>query len=163
MGRVEPLTLGSNALIFILGGISLWANEGLWFKLQPTIMESIFALALWGSILVSKPLLRMIMEKQNPNLPPIILDSMKGWTFRVGLFLAFHAALSAWAALYWSTAAWAALKGIGFTVSMIVYMLVESLLLRRKIQRHLKKMDPSGKTNHPENKSLSEIKLPSET
>jgi intracellular septation protein len=54
-------------------------------------------------------------------------------TLRIGVFFALHAALAAWAALCWSTTAWAALKGVGFTLSMLVYVVAETVLLRYRI------------------------------
>jgi intracellular septation protein len=63
--------------------------------------------------------------------------ALPGLTIRMALFFLFHAALATWAALYWSTTAWALLKGLGFTGSFILYMLVEVIFLRRKARRSL--------------------------
>ena len=55
-------------------------------------------------------------------------------TARLGVFFAARTrGLATWAALKWSTAAWAALKGVGFTVSVVLYMVVESAYLRYRI------------------------------
>jgi intracellular septation protein len=46
-----------------------------------------------------------------------------------------HAVLATWAALHWSTEAWALLKGMGLTVSMLIYMIAEVVWARVKIKR----------------------------
>ncbi|OFZ36835.1 MAG: hypothetical protein A2070_06845 [Bdellovibrionales bacterium GWC1_52_8] len=137
--RVETLTWAANGMILVLGGVSLFTQEGLWFKLQPALIEAVMALVLIGSVLIGRPLMAIFMEKATKqqglqldlkNLSP----ALAGMTVRIGIFFGLHAALATWAALHWSTAAWALLKGVGFTVSAIVYVLIESLVLRRKIR-----------------------------
>jgi len=154
-GRVSGITLGGNGMLFVLGGISFITQEGIWFKLQPSLMEAFFALLLWGSLLLKKPLLLTLMQKQGglprdfearlalqqnpglreaaPNRAEIFKKALGGLTFRLGWFFALHAGLAFWAALAWSTAAWVALKGIGLTLSLLVYLVVESFVLRYRI------------------------------
>ena len=144
--HVEPLTWGGNGMILVLGGLSLATQEGIWFKLQPSLIEAAMALLLWGSVIAGHPLLVSFMSKamkqqgiswdQSAALSArgrLLTVALRGLTMRLGLFFAIHAAVAAWAALYWSTAAWALLKGVGFTLTMIVYMVVESLVLRYRI------------------------------
>jgi intracellular septation protein len=143
-GRVDPMTWGGNGMLLILGGVSLFTQEGIWFKLQPALIEGILVLVLWASVCTGKPILLTLAQKQRvfpqrleDQFPPLVAQlvrqSLQGMTFRLGVFFAIHALLSVWAALYWSTAAWAALKGIGLTVSLILYWVVESLVLRYRI------------------------------
>lgn len=131
--KVQKITLFGNGLLIFLGGISLISSEGIWFKLQPAVMEGLFALILWGSVLLGKPLLSYLAEQQGHQLPEIIKSRMKGITFRSGLFFAIQAGLAVWAALAWSTTNWALLKGIGLTVSFILYLFVEGFLLRKVV------------------------------
>lgn len=139
LGRVDPMTWGGNGLILFLGGLSLVTQEGIWFKLQPSLIEAAMALALWISVLMGKPLLVSLLKKQltaqgnSLEIAPVLAAALGGMTVRVGIFFALHSALAVWAALHWSTSAWAALKGIGFTLSMVVYMVAESFLLRYRI------------------------------
>lgn len=160
--RVDAMTWGGNGLLLVLGGVSLVTQEGIWFKLQPGLIEAAMAVALWVSVLLGKPILTAALRKQlalqarqaqaqanppgvvsaqvasPPEIAPVLARALAGMTVRVGVFFALHAALATWAALYWSTAAWAALKGIGFTLSMIVYMVAESFLLRYRIAQSSK-------------------------
>lgn len=134
--KVEKITWISNGLIIFLGLISLFTQEGIWFKLQPAIIELGMTLFLWGSILMKKPFLIVMAEQQKVNLPAELLKEFPGLTIRLGLFFLLHAILATWAALYWSTTAWALLKGIGLTASMIIYLLAEVLVIKLKIKRN---------------------------
>ena len=133
--KVSTMTWVGNGLLLGLGAISLFSSEGIWFKLQPAIMEILFALAMWGSCLIKKPLLVFIAEKQGQQLPDVIKSKLGGVTWRTGLFFAIHAGLAVWAALEWSTTNWALLKGIGLTVSFVLYLLAEVFFLRKSVAR----------------------------
>jgi intracellular septation protein len=139
--KVQKITWFGNGMLLSLGAISLISSEGIWFKLQPAIMEAAFTLMLWGSFIAKKPLLTFLAEQQGHQFPDFIKVRFRGLTFRVGLFFAIHAGIATWAALKWSTTAWALLKGIGLTVSFIIYLVLEGLLLRKNIQSQHPKQD----------------------
>ncbi len=156
-GRVDPMTWGGNGLILVLGGVSLLSQEGIWFKLQPAILEAFFALGLAASALLGKPLLVALTQKQMramhgggspgapaPELHPFMIQALGGMTWRLALFFGLHACLAAWAALSWSTAAWATLKGAGFTVSLLIYGVAESRIFRYKLSLQQRKTNDSG-------------------
>lgn len=131
--KVSTMTWVGNGLLIVLGGISLLSSEGLWFKLQPALMEGAMALALWGSCLIKKPLLVVLAEKQGQKFKDSIKQKLVGVTWRTGLFLAVHTGLAVWAALEWSTTNWALLKGLGFTLSFVVYLAIEVFYMRRSL------------------------------
>ncbi|MBY0554945.1 septation protein IspZ [bacterium] len=133
--KVSTITWIGNGLLIGLGAISLFSSEGIWFKLQPAILEFgmfVFLLASW---IMKKPFLSLMIEKQNPDAPEFVKAQMSGMTLRLSFFMLAHAVLATWAAFYWSTEAWAILKGVGLTVSMIVYMILEILWARFKIKK----------------------------
>jgi intracellular septation protein len=133
--KVNTITWVGNGMILVLGAISLFTNEGYWFKLQPAIFEFLFFGFLLFSWVMRKPFLQIMSEKQNPNLPEIVKQRLSGITLRLSFFFLFHALLATYAAFYWSTESWAILKGVGLTVSMILYMLIEGYLIRRSAQK----------------------------
>ena len=106
--KVELITWIGNGLLIFMGGVSLLTQDGLWFKLQPSLMEAGMALLLVGSVLVGKPFLVMMAEKQktferfSPPLVSVMRESFKGITWRLGFFFSVHAFLAAYAAFYWS-------------------------------------------------------------
>jgi len=140
--KVEAFTWAGNGLILVMGGVSLVTQEGVWFKLQPALIEIVMGVVFLVSVMLKKPLLVSLMEKslraqgnavQIEN--PVALQALRGMSVRVGIFFLLQAALATWAALAWSTAAWALLKGVGFTASMVLYMGAEALILRKNISR----------------------------
>lgn len=133
--KVSLITWIGNGLLLLLGGISLVSNDGIWFKLQPALFEYGFFAFLIGSWIFKKPFLLLMMEKQNPTAPEFLKQRMSGFTFRLSLFFLAHALLATWAAFKWTTESWAILKGVGLTLSMIVYMVIEVVVARFQIQR----------------------------
>lgn len=131
--KVQKITWIGNGMLLVLGAVSLISSEGLWFKLQPALMEGAFTIALWVSVIVKKPLLVVLAESQGQKIDGLLRQKMTGLTLRTGIFFAIHAALATWAAFEWSTTHWALLKGVGLTVSFILYLVIEAVLLRRAV------------------------------
>jgi intracellular septation protein A len=134
-GKIQKFTLGSNALVLVLGAVSLWEGDGLWFKLQPTMIIGIFGAVLLASSLMGKPLLFELAKKQNPDLPEIARVSLSGLNFRLSLVLFGLAAFSVHVALEWSTAAWAIFKGVGVPAVLLPYFFVEIVILRKGVSQ----------------------------
>ncbi len=140
-GKVDNITWFGSGAMLVLGGVSLLTKEGFWFRMQPALLEAIMAGALIGSVLLGNPLMVAMARKQGtldqipPQALPIFEARMRGLTFRVGLFFLVHAAIATWAAYAWSVKAWAFLKGVGFTVSFLVYLALEVWIMRRRIPR----------------------------
>lgn len=133
--KVSTITWIGNALILLMGGISLVFADGIWFKLQPAIFEGFFASFLWMSLIMNKNFLLMIAEKQGQSIPEFLKKKFDGICFRLGLFFAIHTGLAIWAALAWSTTNWALLKGVGLMLSFIIYLLLEGFYLRTKLKK----------------------------
>ncbi len=144
--KVATFTWVGNGLLLAMGAISIFTNEGIWFKLQPALIEIFMAALLIGSSLWNRPFLLMVAKKQNTlaqipeALRPILEKQFSGFNFRMGLFFLAHTILAVWVALYGSTRAWALLKGVGLTVSLIIYMGIEILFLRAKMKKEALKI-----------------------
>ncbi|OFZ31318.1 MAG: intracellular septation protein [Bdellovibrionales bacterium RIFCSPHIGHO2_01_FULL_40_29] len=133
--KVSTMTWIGNGMLLSLGIISLISSEGIWFKLQPALLEFGFFIFLSGSWLMKKPFMKLMIEKQNPTAPDFLKDRMSGMTLRLGIFFLLHAMIATWAAFFWSTEHWALLKGVGITISMIVYMAAEIIWMRRQLRK----------------------------
>ena len=134
--KVSQMTLISSSLIIIMGCISLFLNDGVWFKLQPAIFEFGFFIFLLGSWILKKPFLKSMVEKQNPEVPEFFKNKLSGITLRLSLFFLIQSIVATYAALYWSTEAWAILKGIGLFVSMAIYMAIEMFWIRFNLRKN---------------------------
>lgn len=133
--KVSAITWIGNGLLIGLGALSLISTEGIWFKMQPALFEFGFFIFLCGTWILKKPFMKLMIEKQNPSAPHFLKEAMSGMTLRLSFFFLFHALIATYAALYWSTEAWALLKGIGLTVSMILYMFIEIFWIRIKLRK----------------------------
>lgn len=149
--KVDPITWIGNGLILVMGTISLVTKEGIWFKLQPAILEAATAALCLGSVVAGKPFLVMMARKQGlfSRFPDALHAPLEkifgGFTFRLGLFFLAHALLATWAAVHWSTRAWAILKGVGFTATLVGYMVLETLVMRKRIAG----LVPAGEESEP--------------
>lgn len=133
--KVSQMTLISNGLILIMGSVSLFLNDGIWFKLQPAIFEFGFFAFLFATWILRKPFLKTIIEKQNPEVPEFFKNKLSGITLRLSLFFFIQSVIATYAAFYWTTEAWALLKGIGLFVSMAIYMAIEMFWIRMSLKR----------------------------
>ena len=136
--KINTITWVANGMLLGLGGISLLSNEGYWFKLQPALLEFGFFIFLAGSWVLKKPFMKIMLEKQNPTAPDFLKNRMSGMTLRLGLFFLAHAILATYAAFNWSSESWALLKGLGLTISMVLYMIVEVIWMRLTLKKQLK-------------------------
>lgn len=132
--KVQKITWIGNGLLLTLGAVSLISSEGIWFKLQPAIFEGIFTLVLLASVLMKKPLLAVLAEQQGHALPEMVKASLHMITLRTALFFAIHTLLATWAAFSWTTGQWALLKGVGLTVSFVLYLGCEVFWLRLSLR-----------------------------
>jgi intracellular septation protein len=133
--KVSKITWVGNGFLVALGAVSLLTADGFWFKMQPAIMEFIMVLMLWGSLVIKKPLFKTIAEMQGTQLPSAVSDRLFGITFRSGLFFLIHTGLAIWAAYSWTTTQWALLKGLGLTISFVIYLVAEGFYLRLSRQQ----------------------------
>lgn len=131
--KVSFITWLGSALILVMGAISLVTQDGLWFKLQPAILEFAFFILLFGSWVIKKPFLKQMILKQQPQAPEALIEVLPGMTLRLSFFFLLHAIVATHAAFYWSTEAWAILKGVGLTVTMVIYFVIEGFYIRRKL------------------------------
>ncbi len=135
--KVNTITWIGNGLLLGLGGVSLISSDGYWFKLQPALLEFGFFIFLFSTWILKKPFMQMMLEKQNPTAPQFLKDRMSGMTIRLAVFFLIHAVLATWAAFHWSTESWALLKGLGITVSMVIYMACEIFWMRFTLKKNL--------------------------
>ncbi|CAN5626720.1 hypothetical protein BH10BDE1_BH10BDE1_09820 [soil metagenome] len=131
-GRPQAITLIANALVLILGGVSLFESNAVFFKLQPALMVFMMAGALIISSMMGKPFLVELAKKQRPDLPELALARMTGLNLRMGICLVAIALVGVYAAFEWSTAWWAAYKAVGVPVLLVLYVLIDIAILKRR-------------------------------
>lgn len=133
--KVQGITIISNLLVIVLGGVSLFESDPTFFKLQPAILCFAFAGFLLISSWMGKPMLVEMMRKQRPDAPPEAFELVGKMNFRVGLMMIVIGIVGVHAAYHWSTAAWATYKGVGVPALLLVYMLIEVVIVRLRRNR----------------------------
>lgn len=140
--KIQGVTVAGNALVIILGGLSLVEGNAVLFKLQPALLLFAFAAFILVSSAIKRPLLVEMSKKQVPHMPDEARKRLAGMNTRIGFCLAAIGALSAHAAFYWSTPAWAFLKGVGAPAILIAYMGLEIMILRRSARKRQERNAP---------------------
>lgn len=133
-GHIHTLSKLNIALIVVLGGISLIAKEGLFFKLQPTFTGiAISAFLVYKKMKKQSLMLEMLQDlKQRPPLPDNVYKTME---WHMCLFLLGFASFMAWVAIKETTATWLFWKTGGFYIAFGGFMIVEMIIIRLMIRR----------------------------
>jgi intracellular septation protein len=133
-GHVHTVSKLNVGLILVLGSLSLWASEGLWFKLQPTFTGAAIAAFLVFKKLKGESLMLQMLDdfKQRPPLPAELYFTLET---HLCAFLVFFAVFMAHVAVNESTATWLFWKTGGFYLAFGGFMLVEYAYLRWRIKR----------------------------
>lgn len=136
-GHVHTLSKLNIALVVILGGVSLIAKEGIWFKLQPTFTGlSLASFLVFKKIKKQSLMVEMLKDMQQK--PPLPEETYRTLEWHMCLFLIMFAGFMAFIALYESTGTWLFWKTGGFYIAFGGFMVVEMIYLRWSSRRRLK-------------------------
>lgn len=134
-GHVHQLSRFNFFLIVFLGGFSLMEENGIWFKLQPSI--SMWAVAIYMIFKLSSGngFFKEMMEEINPdgNRPPdSVLMSMER---NVVVLFMLYGVLMFVLAMWFSTSWWVFFKTVGFFIIMAIFLVVQVILNRRAMAK----------------------------
>ena len=113
------------AIVVIFGSLTLIFNDDTFFKMKPTVVEGLFAVTLWGGLLLKRPLLQHMMGHG------LKLDAV-GWRkleFRFAFFCAGMAVLNE---IIWRTQTtdiWADFK-LGLIGLTVLFMMTQLPLIK---------------------------------
>ncbi len=80
--RIPYLPLVAAGLVGIFGGLTLYFEDEFWIKIKPTVLQLIFAAVIYGSYLLGKPLLKMLLN----NAFPMQNIAWRGLSLRFAIF-----------------------------------------------------------------------------
>ncbi|MBY0517640.1 MAG: septation protein IspZ [Bacteriovoracaceae bacterium] len=136
-GKIHTLTRLNFGIIIMLGFVSVFAKEGVWFKLQPTITGYVCATWLTLNQVKGNTMILEAMEEMGRPWPfpkEWIRDFEKhiiGFCYGYGTFMAY------WA-IWGTTSQWAFWKTGGQYMTFGVFMTLEFIWLRRKMKKAVK-------------------------
>ena len=129
--KVEVMLWVSLVIIVFFGGATLYLQDENFIKWKPSVLYWVFAAAIFGAQLFGKNLIRSLMSAQM-ELPDAAWRQMNlSW----GGFFAIMGVVNLWVAFNFSTDTWVNFKLYGFTGLMLVFVVVQSLMLGKHMNK----------------------------
>lgn len=125
--RIPKVPLFSAIIIGVFGGLTLWLQDETFIKMKPTIINGLFAAALFGGLIFKRPLLKPIFEMAFQ----LSDDGWKQLSLRWAIFFVAMAFLNegVWRSL--STDAWVNFKVFGLLPLTFAFALTQLPLINR--------------------------------
>lgn len=124
-------------LTVLFCGISLLLHDDIYLRWKSPIINVIFALSLFVSVAINKPLIKLAMKD-------VFALSDKGWrrlTFVWGVFFVLMATLHYITAFTMSNEAWINFKTWGWLPIMLVFMIGQFMVLKNHLNPNLTKAE----------------------
>ena len=125
--KVSTMMLVSTIILIIFGGLSLFLNNEMFFKMKPTIINALFAVILIGSSVIKKPVLKYLLNSS-------MQLSEQGWSLMNKMWATFFIFLAILNEIVWrtqSTDTWVNFKVFGIMGITIVFTIVQIPLLKK--------------------------------
>ena len=119
-------TLGA-VIVLIFGGLTIYFDNEIFIKMKPTIINFVFALVLYGGVIIKKPLLKYL-------LGAALKLEEDGWRILTQRWIAFFIALAFLNEIVWrtqSTDVWVNFKVFGIMGITIVFTIIQIPLLKK--------------------------------
>ena len=114
-------------IILIFGGLTIYFDNEVFFKMKPTIINLLFALILYGGMIVKKPLLKLLLGAA------IKLEDV-GWKILTQRWISFFIALAIINEIVWrtqSTDIWVNFKVFGILPITFIFTMTQFPLIKK--------------------------------
>ena len=126
-GRIPTMPLVSGFFVVVFGGLTLWLQDELFIKMKPTIVNVLFAAALFGGLALGKPLFKYLFGD-------VFRLTDEGWRKLTARWAAFFLVLAALNEIVWrmcSTDVWVSFKVFAIMPLTMAFALAQMRLLKR--------------------------------
>ena len=126
-GRIPVMPLVTGVFVLVFGGLTLWLQDEHFIKIKPTIVNALFAGALFAGLLSRQPFLKIVFGE-------VFRLTEEGWrklTLRWACFFVFLAVLNEIVWRSFSTDAWVSFKVFGIMPLTMAFAVAQIGLLRR--------------------------------
>ena len=114
-------------IILVFGGLTIYFDNEIFFKMKPTIINLLFALILYGGVIVKKPLLKFLLGAA------IKLED-EGWKILTQRWISFFIALAILNEIVWrtqSTEIWVNFKVFGILPITFIFTMIQFPLIKK--------------------------------
>ena len=119
-------TVGAG-IILLFGGLTIYFDNDVFFKMKPTIINVLFAVILYGGILINKPLLKYL-------LGAALKLEEAGWKILTQRWIGFFIALAVLNEIVWrtqSTDIWVNFKVFGILPITFIFTMTQFPLIKK--------------------------------
>ena len=114
-------------IILIFGGLTIYFDNEVFFKMKPTIINLLFAIILYGGVIIKKPLLKFLLGAA------IKLED-EGWKILTQRWISFFIALAVLNEIVWrtqSTDIWVNFKVFGILPITFIFTMTQFPLIKK--------------------------------
>ncbi len=119
-------TVGA-VIVLLFGGLTIYFDNEVFFKMKPTIINLLFAAILYGGILINKPLLKFLLGAA------LKLEDV-GWKILTLRWIGFFIALAVLNEIVWrtqSTDIWVNFKVFGILPITFIFTMTQFPLIKK--------------------------------
>ena len=119
-------TVGAG-IVLLFGGLTIYFDNDIFFKMKPTIINVLFAVILYGGILINKPLLKYL-------LGAALKLEETGWKILTQRWIGFFIALAVLNEIVWrtqSTDIWVNFKVFGILPITFIFTMTQFPLIKK--------------------------------
>ena len=119
-------TVGAG-IVLIFGGLTIYFNNEVFFKMKPTIINLLFAAILYGGVLIDKQLLKIL-------LGAALKLEEEGWRILTNRWIGFFIALAILNEIVWrtqSTDIWVNFKVFGILPITFIFTMTQFPLIKK--------------------------------
>ena len=119
-------TVGAG-IVLLFGGLTIYFDNDVFFKMKPTIINVLFAVILYGGILINKPLLKYLLGAA------LKLEEV-GWKILTQRWIGFFIALAVLNEIVWrtqSTDIWVNFKVFGILPITFIFTMTQFPLIKK--------------------------------
>ena len=119
-------TVGAG-IVLLFGGLTIYFDNEVFFKMKPTIINVLFAAILYGGILINKPLLKYL-------LGAALKLEEAGWKILTQRWIGFFIALAVLNEIVWrtqSTDVWVNFKVFGILPITFIFTMTQFPLIKK--------------------------------
>jgi len=119
-------TVGAG-IVLLFGGLTIYFDNDVFFKMKPTIINLLFAVILYGGILINKPLLKYL-------LGAALKLEEEGWKILTQRWIGFFIALAVLNEVVWrtqSTDIWVNFKVFGILPITFIFTMTQFPLIKK--------------------------------